>query len=174
MSIQSLSRILSMLSLLPIVGIPIMWVYFLWKIDEFAEVILTNAGFSIQWSTVETYQLYIVCLSKAAVGMILVWGLLSLRKVFIAFTNGQIFVHQNILYIKHFSATLIFTAITGVLTTILASVILSLNHPAGQKTLSISIGGQEIWIMMIGLTFWLIAKILRKASLLENENKQFV
>jgi len=174
MSIQGLSRILSMLSLLPLLGIPSIWVYFLWQIDAFAEIAMANAAFSIQWNTVVPYQLYIVCLMQFAVSMILVWGIYSLRKVFVAFTNGEVFVFENILNIKRFSATLILTGFGAVITTTLASVILSLNHPAGQKTLAISIGGQEIWIMMIGLTFWLIAKILREASLLKNENNQFV
>lgn len=174
MSIQGLSRILSVLSVLPLIGIPSMWVYFLWRIDAFSEITKANAAFSIQWNTVDPYQLYIVCLIQSAVSMILVWGIYSLRKVFLAFSNGEIFVYENILHIKRFSATLILTGIGTVLTTTLASVILSLNHPAGQKTLAISIGGQQIWIMMIGLTFWLIAKILREASLLKNENNQFV
>ena len=56
----------------------------------------------------------------------------------------------------------------------IASVLLSVNHPPGQKVLSIQINSTSIGVLLIGLVFWLIAKILLKARDLELDNNAIV
>ena len=56
----------------------------------------------------------------------------------------------------------------------LASVILSLKHPAGERLLSISIGSDVAVLMIAGFILWVLADLLVEGSKADTENRQFV
>jgi hypothetical protein len=56
----------------------------------------------------------------------------------------------------------------------ISSVLLSLNHPAGQKMLSASFGSNEVKVIALAMMLWVISDLLVQGSKLESENKQFI
>jgi hypothetical protein len=54
------------------------------------------------------------------------------------------------------------------------SVLLSINHPAGQKILSVSFGSDEVKVIALAMILWVMSDLLFKGSKLESENKQFI
>lgn len=135
---------------------------------------MKSVEFAIQWRTVELWQLYLLCVLAAVPSMLIVWGLLRLRQTFFAFKQQSIFKISNAVNVKHFALMLILAPIIQFFIRPLSSILLSVNHPAGQKVLSISFNSYDIFTFLIGLVFWLIAKILIEANALSEENKAFV
>jgi len=174
MSVEKMSKLLCWLLLVPMLFIPVMWIYFFLRIENFKMIAQSNVSYAIQWNTVEYWQLYLVCSISVIPAAVLLWGLLNLRSAFNAFSNGMIFATSNIISIKRFALALLLSAILSTISSAIASVLLSQNHPAGEKLLSIQFSSNEISTFLIGTVFWLIAKILIRAYMLEQENQQFV
>ncbi|GLR72649.1 DUF2975 domain-containing protein [Agaribacter marinus] len=174
MSIQHLSKLLYWLLLSPIAGLLCMWGYFLASIDSFQALAKQEVAYAIQWHTVDAWQLYLTCVIAMIPSVILVWGLFYLRKAFFAFQQNRIFEMTNVVHIKRFAISLILVAIAGTLANIFAGLILSIQHPSGQKILSIQFKSYDLSTLLIGLVFWLIAKILIQANDISKENQSFV
>jgi actin-like ATPase involved in cell morphogenesis len=49
-----------------------------------------------------------------------------------------------------------------------------MNHPAGQKILSISFGSDEIKVIALAMILWVMSDLLVIGNKLDSENKQFV
>lgn len=174
MTVQRLSTLLYWLLLLPVLGIPLMWLFFTLSIGSFKDLAINSVEYNIQWQTVEVWQLYVTGFVLAIPSMILVWGLTRLRVTFRAFAQQKIFEFSNVVNVKHFALALIWAPIINIFVRPLSSVLLSVNHPAGEKVLSVSFNSYDISTFLIGLIFWLIAKILIEANALSQENKAFV
>jgi hypothetical protein len=56
----------------------------------------------------------------------------------------------------------------------LSSILLSLNQPAGQKLLSISLGSGEVKVIALAMILWVMSDLLVKGGRIERENKQFI
>lgn len=56
----------------------------------------------------------------------------------------------------------------------LSSVLLSLNHPAGQKMLSFSVSSGDLRSIAVALILWVMSDLLVEGSKLQTENQQFV
>jgi hypothetical protein len=52
--------------------------------------------------------------------------------------------------------------------------LLSWNHPPGEKMLSVSLGSGEIEVLSLAMILWVMSELLVKASKLEKENRQFI
>lgn len=174
MSIQHLSRVLSWILVLVLVLLCSMWLIFFINISYFQSIAMNNLKIAIQWDTVNSWQLYIACFMSMLSSLVLIWGIVNLRKAFEAFSTGKIFELSNVVFIKRFSATLILSSLINPMIHSLLSVVLSFNHPASQKIFAISINSINLSILFIGLVFWLISKILIQAYHLSVENKAFI
>lgn len=174
MKIKQISQLLYWVLLVFIVGISIMWSLFFVSIDNFGRVLHKNAPFIIQWQTVETWQLYLsACLLFVPVAIFL-WGVHNLRKLFRAFNKGEYFDIQNVSKVKNFSLSLVASAVLQTILISIVSVIMSINHPEGQQQLSLSITSQMVFIIVLGLIFYAMSKILLEAHAIYEENKEFV
>jgi len=49
-----------------------------------------------------------------------------------------------------------------------------MNHPAGQKMLSVSFGSDEVKVIALAMILWVMSDLLVKGCKLENENKLFI
>ncbi len=174
MSVQHLSKTLYWLVLIAILIPTVTWLYFLIDIHSFLDVAIQRVNYPIQWSNIETWQLYLTCLINALPTVIMVWGLLCLRKMLWNFSTDIVFDIQNVRYVKRFALSLILAPCMGTLVRAISSVILSLHHPPGQKTLSIDLMSVDFYVVLVGLLFWLIGKILISAYDISQENKAFV
>lgn len=148
--------------------------YFLINIDAFALLAERTLGLPIYWQSVNTaqwYGLWLLSVLYLSVGLA---GLYFLRRAFINFARGELFNQDNSRDLRLFSIFLFAQALAKPLHFALSSVLLSLNHPAGQKMLSITLGSGELKVIALGMILWVMSDLLVKASTLESENKQFV
>jgi hypothetical protein len=106
--------------------------------------------------------------------LVVIWGVVHLRQTFRAFSQNAIFELTNVLNVKRFAFALMLAPIINTIVRPVTSVMLSLNHPPGEKVLSVSFNSADIPTFLIGLVFWLLAKILLEASILAQENNEFV
>ncbi|GAB5412863.1 MAG: hypothetical protein Cons2KO_04660 [Congregibacter sp.] len=157
-----------------VVACVIAMVYFAIDIHAFENVGVKNLGFSIQWNSVHTQQWYGVWMLTVAYLGIGLWGLFYLRRAFLGFAAGEFFNRSNSRDLRLFAMLLFAQAAAKVLHTSLCSLVLSINHPPGQKMLAISFGSHELQLIALALILWVISDLLVKGAELEQENKQFV
>ncbi|WP_409526365.1 DUF2975 domain-containing protein [Nitrincola sp. MINF-07-Sa-05] len=153
---------------------PITTLFFLFNIDLFATLAQNQLRLPIQWQTVTSlqwYGLWLLTLLYLAVGL---WGLYFLRRAFSNFAKGEHFNQSNSRNLRLFSILLFAQALAKPLHYALSSLLLSMNHPAGQKMLSISLGSGEIKVIALAMLLWVMSDLLIKGSQLESENKQFI
>ena len=154
--------------------LPAAALYFLFNIDGLGALAAANLALPIQWFTVERAQwfaLWAITALYLSLGYAGVW---FLRKAFRSFARGNWFNEQNSRHLRRYASLLILPGFTKPLHFALASVVLSLKHPPGERVLSISFGSTEVMLVSAGLIFWVLADLLVKGSDADAENRQFV
>lgn len=171
---RQFSRLIALGCLVLLIATPVLSLYFLINIELFATITRTNLGLMIEWQTVtdaQWYSLWVVTIFYIAIGLA---GLYFLRRAFSNFAKGQLFNHSNSRDLRLFSILLFAQALAKPLHFSISSVLLSLNHSAGQKMLSISFGSNEVKVIALAMMLWVISDLLVQGSKLESENKQFI
>ncbi len=160
---------LAVLIVLPLTGL-----YFLIDIDTFAAMVRPEMKLPIQWQTVtdgQWYAFWLLSMVYIAIGLA---GFYYLRRAFVNFARGEFFNLNNSRDLRLFSIFLFIQALTRPLHFTLSSLLLSWNHPPGEKMLSISLGSGEIEVVALAMLLWVVSDLLVKASKLEHENRQFI
>ena len=171
---QQFSRFIALGCMAVLIAVPVATLYFLFNIEVFAAMARSNLDLSIQWETVSNmqwYSLWLLTIFYAATGLA---GLYFLRRAFSNFAKGQLFNHSNSRDLRLFSILLFAQALAKPLHFSISSVLLSMNHPAGQKMLSVSFGSDEVKVIALAMILWVMSDLLVRGSKLESENKQFV
>ncbi|MEM1145957.1 MAG: DUF2975 domain-containing protein [Pseudomonadota bacterium] len=157
-----------------LVAVPVGALFYAVNLESFALLARENIGLPIQWRTVSEGQWYAAWLLTAAYLSIGLVGLYFLRRAFKNFAAGELFNNVNSRDLRRFSVFLIAQAIATPVHLSLLSVLLSLNHPAGQKLLAISFGSNELKAIAVALILWVLSDLLVEGAKLHAENKQFV
>ena len=154
--------------------VPLLILNFIVNLGWFKNVALSKLNLPIQTMTVENWQWYGVIAIAGIPLMIKAWGVFYLRRLFSQFSLGHYFIAENIAWLKKFAFSLLIVGVLNPVVLTIASVVLSINHPDGQKILSINIGSHDFALIFNALVFWSVAYILEKGKSLDDENKQFV
>jgi hypothetical protein len=171
---QQFSRIIAFGCMTILITVPMIILYFLINIDKFADSARNAISLPIQWQTVSNMQWYSLwLLTTIYIGIGLV-GLYFLRRAFSNFAKGELFNYSNSRDLRLFSILLFAQALAKPLHFSLSSIVLSINHSAGQKMLSVSFGSDEIKVIALAMILWVMSDLLVRGSKLENENKQFI
>jgi len=128
----------------------------------------------ILWESVTDWQwrtLWVVTLVHLGIGWVAIF---YLHRAFTHFASGELINLESSRNIRRFSVLLFVQAIAKPLLFTLSSVLLSANHPAGQKMLSVSLGSNEIWWAALALVFWVISSLMFEANRIQTENEQFI
>ncbi len=171
---RQFSRLIAVGCMVILIVVLVIALYFLINIELFAAMARSNLALPIQWQTVsdmQWYSLWLLTVFYLAIGLV---GLYFLRRAFSNFSKGQIFNHSNSRDLRLFSISLFVQALAKPLFFSLSSVLLSMNHPAGQKMLSVSLGSGEVKVIALAMILWIMSDLLVRGSNLENENKQFI
>jgi len=102
------------------------------------------------------------------------YGISSLRRLFRNYAGGRVFLSENARYIKRFAWMSILSGGLSPVFGAVYSLILSMNHPAGQHFLSIELRSTDIQTILLGLVFVAIAHVMESAHRLSEENNQFI
>ncbi|MBL1321557.1 MAG: DUF2975 domain-containing protein [Methylophaga sp.] len=171
---QQFSRLIALGCMAILIMAPMIALYFLINIDQFADIARSNLGLPIQWQTVsdmQWYSLWLLTVFYAVTGLA---GLYFLRRAFSNFAKGQLFNHSNSHDLRLFSILLFAQALAEPLYFSISSILLSINHPAGQKILSVSFGSNEVKVIALAMILWVMSDLLVRGGKLESENKQFI
>lgn len=171
---RQFSRLIALACMAVLMAAPVTALYLLTNIDLFASMTKDNLGLPIQWQTVSDKQWYILWLLTVLYVSPALAGLYFLRRAFFNFANGQLFNLSNTRDLRLFSILLFAEAIAKPLHFSFSSILLSINHPAGQKMLSVSFGSGEIKVIALAMILWVMSDLLLIGSKLETENKQFI
>jgi len=174
MMTKKLSLIISYLCLSLLIVMPVLAVYFLFNLDNLVEFAKQNLPFQIIWRTVDHWQIvamWILSVSYLSIGLFAIY---YLRKTFLKFSKGKLFDITTTQDLRLFTFLIFLQGIVTPLFYGFMSVLLSWNHPPGQKILSIMLGTNEIKTISLALVFWVICNLLIEAEKLKNENNQFV
>ncbi|HJN46842.1 MAG TPA: DUF2975 domain-containing protein [Vicinamibacterales bacterium] len=161
----------SLVCLAAIVGAAI---YFAADIQAFGRLAQQGAALPIQWATVEPAQLYALWLSTLIYltpGAIALW---FLSVAFRRFASGAWFDPASSIAFRRFALLLLLQTGLQPIHSAMSSVVLSMNHPPGQKILSITLGTNELKSIGLALIIWVIAELIRRGRSLEEENEAFV
>ena len=148
--------------------------YLLFDLQALASLAKNSLQLSIQWQTVTQVQwqlLWLLSVIYVAIGLV---GLYFLRRAFSHFARGELFNPSNSQDLRMFSILLFIQALSKPLHLALSSVLLSWNHPAGQKMLSLSLGTNELKTIALAAILLVMSELLVQGSKLENENKLFI
>lgn len=157
-----------------LISMPIAAIYFAFNLDLLISVAKQNLRLNIQWHTVTRGQAYwLWALTVLSVVPICI-AIVFLRRAFASFANGDFFNLSNSRSLRYFSLYLFIQAIARPLHFSISSLVLSANHPAGQKLFAISFGSNEIILMALAILFWVLSDLLVQACSIDSENKQFV
>lgn len=157
-----------------LVLIPLAALYFLINIHAFALFAQKNIGLAIDWGTVVAWQWYTlwgVTFLYLSIGLV---GLNCLRRPFANFARGELFNLTNSRDLQRFSILLLVQALAKPLHFAIASLLLSANHSAGNKMLSISMGSSEVRMIALALVFGVVSNLLIEGGRLQSENRQFI
>lgn len=157
-----------------LVLLPLAGAYLLVDINAFADLVQRNMTLPIQWQSVseaQWYGLWTLTMAYLVVGLLAVY---FLRRAFRGFAQGDLFDLKNSRSLRQFSTLLFVQALAGPIHRALSSVLLSWNHPAGQKLLSITFGSNELAVAVLAMILWVMSDLLVEASRLQSENQQFV
>ncbi len=171
---RQFSRLIAFGCMAILITTPFIALYFLINIELFSAMARSNLGLPIQWQTVSDIQWYSLWLLTALYVATGLAGLYFLRRAFSNFAKGQLFNHSNSRNLRLFSILLFAQALAKPLHFFISSMLLSMNHPAGQKMLSVSLGSDEVKVIALAMILWVMSDLLVKGSKLESENKQFI
>lgn len=171
---RRISRLISWGCSALLVSLPLAALFFLINLGAFSRFVGSSFSLPIQWHSVSVgqwYGLWVVMALYVSIGLT---GLFFLRRAFANFAAGELFNPANSRDLRRFAGLLLVQAVATPLHFALSSVLLSLNHPAGEKILSITFGSNELNAIAVGLVLWVMSDLLVEGSRLQTENQQFV
>lgn len=151
-----------------------MALYFALDLNAFAQFVRNSFEMPIHWQTVadaQWYGLWALTTLYVSIGLA---ALYFLRRPFANFARGELFNLTNSHDLRRFSILLLIQAVATPLHLALLSVLLSLNHPAGEKMLAISFGSNEVKAIGVAMVLWVMSNLLVEGCKLQTENRQFV
>jgi len=154
--------------------VPAYALFLLWDIQAFMALVKSGMGLPIRWDTVESWQWYAVWLMSGLYVSFGLFGLYFLRRAFQYFSRGELFNLANSSDLRRFSVFLLIQTCFQPVHFAVSSVLLSFNHPSGEKLLSFSFGTNELKSVFVALILWVMSDFLVEACRLDNENRQFV
>lgn len=105
---------------------------------------------------------------------LMLYGVWHLRQLFGLYTTGIVFTVATARHLHTFATILLITVITSPLIDILQSFVLSMNHPEGERMLSVNLSSADLGNLFLAGVMFAIAWIMREGHRLAAENEAFV
>ncbi len=106
--------------------------------------------------------------------VLLLLGVREARKCFQLFATGHIFTTTAVCCLRRFTGWALASALSGIVTGVVISIVMTLNNPAGMRHLAIGIGSDQLFLLLFAGMVWLMADVIRQGQLLAEENATFI
>lgn len=153
---------------------PLLFLLSVFETSLFTNMIRRSLNLQIQWHTVGDVQWIVLWCSMLVFIGIGYAGIYFLRKSFQNFAAGDWFSLSNSLNVNRFAKLLLVQSIATPILFTVSGLILSFNHPPGQKILALSFGTNEFKGVMVSIIFLVISHILVVGHNIDDENKHFL
>ncbi|MCA1243823.1 DUF2975 domain-containing protein [Stappia stellulata] len=175
--IQRVSRIMAAITLVPVVGllvVPILAVALAFLDPATLDARLVEALAASQQAAL-TPATRLAALALAAIPLCLaLLGFVVVQRLFHGFATGNILTPESGRRLKRIG--LIVTALGPVAIVIrsIASVVVSLPNPPGERVLAVGFGSNDITTIIAGMLMIVLGWTLEEAARVADENRQFV
>ncbi len=172
-SIRRLSRVMAALCLAAMVALPLLLTLAWALLPALGPGWPPYAGLPIPPDPAVELMLagYLVLLVPLAV---LLRGVQRLRRLFQRYAAGEVFSTRTADCLAGFARAVLLWAVLQPVASALAGMLLTLDNPPGERALALSLGTGELGAVAIALVLLVIARVLREASRLAEENAAFV
>lgn len=171
---EKLSRVIYWCCNLVLFGTPLILVASIFDSSLFVDVVKAAMKLDIQWGTVQNAQWIVLwCFLTVFLGIGYA-AVYYLRASFQSFAVGDWLSLSNGLNIRRFAKLLFAQSIATPILFTFSGLILSFNHPPGQKILAIYLGANEIKGVVVSLIFLVVNHILVIGHDIDSENKHFL
>lgn len=109
-----------------------------------------------------------------APALLLGLALVQARALFSAFAAGRAFTAGSVARVRRIAGWILAAAAAGVLATPAMSVALTLANPPGQRLLTVSLGTEDLFALMIAGVLWAMAAAMAEAVRLADDAAQIV
>lgn len=103
-----------------------------------------------------------------------IWALWSLRRLFLLYTEGEVFSPGAIAALNHVAAGLFWSVITGLVIEAPVSLALSWPQGHGHREISIGFGSNDVLWLFVAGSVLAIARVMAEARRVADENASFV
>jgi hypothetical protein len=173
--IKALSRLMVAIFSIVMVSVPA-WLMWYWA--NFADYVpalqAQRPEILISMDYISGSQLLLAGLISLAASMLVVYALWQLRKLFVLFQQGVVFSAQTTRALNLFGIALLASVILKPITTAILSVVLTWGNPSGQRSVTVSLGSNELMLLLFAATFLAITWVFREGQRLSQENAEFV
>jgi hypothetical protein len=175
--VQRMNSVFAWACALLAVSLPLAVFYQLMTLST--ERLLLRSGVTLSLSQVTMLDVTMLqrCLA-VALGMLPVccasYGLVCAMRCFSGFSQAEYFSVRTVRYLRGFAAGIFASVVTGLLMSLLISVVLTAGAPGGERSLAMALGSNELLTLLFAGMVWQIAAVMAKAVALAEENAQFV
>ncbi len=172
--IQWLSRFMQYICLAAIIGLPVFMAVFWYNFHVFFDDIAQQQGIVIQPDYVGPWNIVLgfVC-SMLPMGIVM-YGLWRLKALFALYQQAAFFTQANVRHLRAFSLALFANVLISPLAGALVSVVVTMNHPPGERALSISLGSGQLSTAFVAGVFLLVSAIMVEGRKLADDNAEIV
>lgn len=114
-----------------------------------------------------------VCISLLPVAAV-AYALLRARQCFAGFVRGETFSLATVRHLRGFAAGLLVSSSAGLLAPTAIVWLLTLDAPAGGRVLTVSLGAQQLLMLLFSGIVWQIGHAMTRAVELAEDNAQFI
>jgi hypothetical protein len=116
-------------------------------------------------------RLVAVMLIPVMVSLAVLW---QVWQLFGEYRRGRVFSATSLAHLRRFSWALVGLALVQPLSRVLMSVAISLDNPPGHRHLVVSFSSNDFAVLLLGLVFVAIARVMVEAARAAEEVEQFV
>ncbi|HWD26780.1 MAG TPA: DUF2975 domain-containing protein [Rhizomicrobium sp.] len=167
-----LSRVMAALSMIAAVLLPVgqaVGYLFPGKINRLE---VDNLGTALNESVPLLYRLAALAFALVATGF-LVWALLSLRRLFLLYAAGEVFTAPPLKALNNVATGLLASVVVGF--AMHGPITFILSWPfAGHRSISLDLGSGDFATLFCAGAVLVIARVMREAGRLADENAKFI
>ena len=100
---------------------------------------------------------------------VIMLGAYYLRRLFLLYEQGQIFLLANVRCFKKLSWVLIWSFAVDIISRSLLSVVLSLPNPPGQRVVTVELSSSDLTVLLVGGILAVISWVMEEGRNLQEE-----
>jgi hypothetical protein len=102
-------------------------------------------------------------------GTVIMYIIRTLKRLFGWYEQGVFFSGETVACFRHLSAALIWWVVAGLISSPLMSMVLTMNNPVGQRSISLTFQSADLTALIIGGVLSVIAKVMESGRRLQEE-----